>query len=377
MAWSYRKRIKLIPGVHLNLSKSGISTSIGVRGASITVGKSGTFLNTSLPVLGLHNRQRLSGPEPPSDPTSSPSDRILPLNQSRGNIFSSDVQEITSQNMQGVKEVLLLAHQQRKELNSDLLKTKASLGGSKVKLVISYLLIYGLIKRSIPEQIKSDIESQKEAIAQLQQAVEDSYVAFEIDFDQELKERYQKLVDSFIQLTGCAKIWDVTGAHHQDRKTTRSSASRLVEKREVRFSLKSLPEVKLGFDALCFQNANGADLYIYPSFVIMYSSKTNFAVIGLDELSLSQSYVRFVERDAIPRDTKIIDKTWAKVNKNGSPDKRFKGNHQIPVVRYGELILNTTTGLNEQYQLSNYEFTEAFGNAFRDYQAAIRGTKQR
>lgn len=35
MAWSYRKRIKVIPGVHLNFSKKGISTSIGIKGASI------------------------------------------------------------------------------------------------------------------------------------------------------------------------------------------------------------------------------------------------------------------------------------------------------------------------------------------------------
>lgn len=36
MAWSYRRRIKIIPGVHLNFSKSGISTTIGVKGASLT-----------------------------------------------------------------------------------------------------------------------------------------------------------------------------------------------------------------------------------------------------------------------------------------------------------------------------------------------------
>lgn len=31
MAWSFRKQIKIIPGVHLNLSNSGISTSVGVK----------------------------------------------------------------------------------------------------------------------------------------------------------------------------------------------------------------------------------------------------------------------------------------------------------------------------------------------------------
>lgn len=60
MAWSYRKRIKIIPGVHLNISRKGISTTIGVRGASLNIGPNGTYLNTSIPGLGIYNRQRIS-----------------------------------------------------------------------------------------------------------------------------------------------------------------------------------------------------------------------------------------------------------------------------------------------------------------------------
>ena len=35
VAWSFRKRIKVIPGVYINLSKSGISANTGVRGAAV------------------------------------------------------------------------------------------------------------------------------------------------------------------------------------------------------------------------------------------------------------------------------------------------------------------------------------------------------
>lgn len=61
MAWNYRKRIKIAPGVHLNLSKGGISTSIGPRGAKISIGKNGTYLNTSIPGTGLYSRTKISG----------------------------------------------------------------------------------------------------------------------------------------------------------------------------------------------------------------------------------------------------------------------------------------------------------------------------
>src|SRR5687767_1956955 len=142
MAWSYRRRIKIIPGVHLNLSKSGISASIGVKGASLTLGKQGTYLNSSIPGLGIYNRQKLSGnnkdtpgitPEYNHQPGISP---VYTPDLRVDNIFSADPQVITSQDMQGVKETILTAHEQRLELEKDLQEVKKSLIKSKRNLVI-------------------------------------------------------------------------------------------------------------------------------------------------------------------------------------------------------------------------------------------------
>jgi Protein of unknown function (DUF4236) len=41
MGFRFRKIISVIPGVKVNLSKSGASTSIGGRGATVNVGTSG------------------------------------------------------------------------------------------------------------------------------------------------------------------------------------------------------------------------------------------------------------------------------------------------------------------------------------------------
>lgn len=61
MAWNYRKRVKILPGVHLNFSKSGVSTSIGPKGLKVSIGKKGTYLNTSIPGTGVYSRQKISG----------------------------------------------------------------------------------------------------------------------------------------------------------------------------------------------------------------------------------------------------------------------------------------------------------------------------
>ncbi len=60
MAWNYRKRIKIFPGIYLNFSKGGVSTSIGPKGAQVSFGKKGTFLNTSIPGTGLYSRKKIS-----------------------------------------------------------------------------------------------------------------------------------------------------------------------------------------------------------------------------------------------------------------------------------------------------------------------------
>ena len=57
----YRKSIKLLPGLKVNVSKSGLSLSAGVRGASVTLGPKGTYVNTGIPGTGLYQRKKIGG----------------------------------------------------------------------------------------------------------------------------------------------------------------------------------------------------------------------------------------------------------------------------------------------------------------------------
>jgi len=53
MGFRFRRSIKILPGVRLNLGKRSISTSIGIRGVHITLGKTGTRTTVGLPGSGL------------------------------------------------------------------------------------------------------------------------------------------------------------------------------------------------------------------------------------------------------------------------------------------------------------------------------------
>lgn len=54
MGFRFRKVISVLPGVKINLSKSGVSTSLGGHGATVNVGTSGKKLITlGIPGTGL------------------------------------------------------------------------------------------------------------------------------------------------------------------------------------------------------------------------------------------------------------------------------------------------------------------------------------
>ena len=53
MSWRFRRRLRIIPGVTLNVGKRGISVSIGARGAHVTYGRRGRRGTIGLPGTGL------------------------------------------------------------------------------------------------------------------------------------------------------------------------------------------------------------------------------------------------------------------------------------------------------------------------------------
>ncbi|MDO6722628.1 DUF4236 domain-containing protein [Celeribacter halophilus] len=69
MGVRFRKSIKVAPGVRLNVSKSGVSTTVGVRGASVNVGKQGVYGNAGIPGTGLSVREKLKKPKPNPKPS--------------------------------------------------------------------------------------------------------------------------------------------------------------------------------------------------------------------------------------------------------------------------------------------------------------------
>ncbi len=59
MGFRFQKRIRIAPGIRLNLSRSSVSLTGGVPGASVNAGPKGSFVNVGAPGTGLSTRTKL------------------------------------------------------------------------------------------------------------------------------------------------------------------------------------------------------------------------------------------------------------------------------------------------------------------------------
>jgi len=368
----FRKRVKVFPGFYLNFSNAGISSTIGVKGASINFSKKGTYLNTGIPGTGFYNRQKIGGSTTSSN---SNANQNIPIEENViiepqilvGEIKSADTDQLTSASFVELKETLLEVYKDRIELAAEIAQTMKEIKSAKTNYIIACIFLIGLFIKSF----KNKIEEKEEYLTDLEKQLRNSFVNIDVHFDKTYEEKYNTVLSSYKSLLTSEIIWDITSSIQQDMKATRSAASNVVTRTPVKFKFDNIDIIKSTFSAFHFENKNGGDLYIYPAFVIVSSDKNEFALIDIKEFELAFLQHKFLEEQKIPSDTKIVDKTWAKVNKNGLPDKRFAGNYEIPIVSYGGFELKSKSGLNESYSFSNYEKSEDFSKAFSDYQNAL------
>ena len=362
MSILFRRRIKIIPGVRLNISKSGLSASVGVRGASVTLGgRGGTYANLGIPGTGIYTRKKIGrGGRPTKVNNIDQEFSKEEVTDKPDEIFvSAEPFEITSSGLQALKDAVLEANNQRKLLKEDLKKIKFKVFTTKFLKVISQItLLYFL--RPIKKRIRENLYQLDEVIQQIKDGIDSSYVNLELDLNEKAIEQYEKVLSSFKALASSNFIWDITSANDVDMVQTRSTASQTYERVKTSVSLQELPGIKSSFDALCFQNKNGANIYVYPGFLVMFDSEKNFGILELKKIDILFNETNFIESEQRPLDSEIVKYVWEKANKNGSRDKRFADNRQLPVMKYGEITFFKRGAIYEKYMFSNSKKADKF-----------------
>jgi len=374
MGLRYRKRIKIANGLWLNLSGSGVSLSMGGAGATINLSsRRGATATFGIPGTGLSYRTSF-GPPPARRPGSTANNLPVQLPPVQP-IQSAAVEEIAEIGMQELQQLILDTYNERKTLEVELAhRSRAFMWRNLYAKSLARPLLTILFMRRAKRKLADWIGGWKAKVDEIQAIIDGHGLQFDWSLSPEVVERFETVVDSFDQISRSKVIWDITGSRAVNRLVERSNAHRAVDRVEVLFQQgrpRYLPAVEGDSHSQVpvLRNANGADIYLFPGFVLLESPR-NFAVVSIKDMKSEFCFSRFRETETVPSDSRVLGYGWERENKNGSRDRRFKENRQIPIACYGQLGLSGS-GMNEEYQFSNAEHAEAFADALTGLRRAV------
>lgn len=327
MGFRYRKSINLGGGFRINLSKSGIGYSWGVKGYRVTKTAKGTARTTaSIPGTGIsyvhetgkaNNRSSQRNANPGQQPVPAIDNNHYDTQNIENNVATEMVSE-------GLEAMLASASRALK------LKKTATVG-FWITLIIGFANPVFLLLAAIFAALFIYVKTKGM-----------------IDLDYDIEVDQQSLVDSrmnpMIKITECSKVWRVMQTSKVIDRKYSGGASNTVNRTACAASTKAPFPFRANVKVAAFKVKKETLLFLPDKLLIIQGSK--IGALNYSDISSYPHTTRFIESEAIPKDAQIVGQTWKYVNKSGGPDRRFKDNRQLPICLYGELDLTSTSGLN-------------------------------
>lgn len=116
---------------------------------------------------------------------------------------------------------------------------------------------------------------------------------------------------------------------------------------------------------ILFRLSYNKEILIFLPDKVFIIRKGKVGFVNYEDVSILVSQTRFIESDPVPRDAVVVGSTWQYVNKNGTPDRRYSNNRQLPICQYGIVNLTSGTGINVEMQFSNVNKTQDFEHLIR------------
>ena len=352
MGFYIRKSVRVGP-LRFNLSKSGIGVSTGIPGLRVGTGPRGTYVHMGRG--GLYYRQTLATPgqlnqhqQPNQSHYDLPSERPFthgPMTE----VGSGCVTEMVDTN-----SAALLAEIERKRKRiiwwPFMLICALILGGvlifGQVTLWITVpcclLLLFATIFVHQYDQLKKS-------------------VVLMYELDEACLDAYQNLFAASNEIARCGAVWHITAQGDVYDPKYHAGAGQVINRHRLSIGYRNPPYIKtnLSVPVLPFRQHS---LYLLPDRILVYAPN-GVGAVDYRDLNLSAHPTRFIEDGTVPRDAKVVDHTWRYVNKNGTPDRRFNNNRQIPICQYEELEISSCRGVREILQLSRLGVSERLESA--------------
>lgn len=350
MGFYIRKAISVGP-FRFNLSKSGVGVSAGVkglrfgtgpRGNYVHMGRGGMYYRKTLPSGSIRGNQTQNTPE---------------LQQSSTEIEHEPLREIESAHIT-----------QMVDSSSADLVAEMNANRKKVRIwpfiaVLGALLTFVAFKNSETPALALVIAAvaiMLTGFASIKDSLRKTTVLF-FELEPEIEALYQKLHDSFAQLSSSSSKWHVEAEGAVKDRKRNAGATSVIKRTSISLGIGNPPYVKTNVSVPSIP-VGKQTLYFFPDKVFIFEPN-GVGAVSYPNLIVSVESTRFIEDGIVPRDAKVVDRTWRYVNKRGGPDKRFKDNRELPIALYEDLNFTSDTGLNERIELSKVGYGDGFSNA--------------
>ena len=344
----YFRKSKSFGPFKLNFSKSGVGVSTGVKGARLSMGPNGTYVNVGK--NGVYYRKKIGGSSKKNTrnikPTYSPA-----FNYENTYSFTDAIR--VSPSSGNTSEL-------SGKIIKDIKRAKAFtwcwiiLSVALFALILWWSLIpIVLIRLVFPKLFNAVIK---------------------YDLDNNASLEWDKFSEIINQLKSSKKLWIIETAKLNSNTKYHAGASRNISRSGAtvkKIKSKHRTGFKVKTDALSvLVKSRKCSLLFLPSDVIIKKG-TKYVAYSYDQLTVYSSTTNFIETDPVPRDAEIIRYTWQYVNKNGTADRRFNNNRQIPVCRYGLVHFMVGQELSIELHTSNKLIAENVGNAYKLYESYV------
>jgi hypothetical protein len=392
MGWRFRKSFTVVPGLRLNLSKSGLSASIGGAPFTFNVSQRGLMGTASIPGTGISFRQHFGtnsngssgSPLPTTYLPSTPGPTLLPTHSPSypspqllsaapvEEIHSASTELMTSATLKDVKHLIETAYNQYEETSNELNSARdaKALAERRYESWKNGFLFKNIFKLAFAKR-KEVFEEETARVEELEEQLKLSRIATQIDIDKEQAELFFKLRDQFASLTECAAIWDIKTRQATDQVRERTTAGTRLSREKVHFDLGTCDLIDWDQKVPHLCNAKGGDIYFYPGFILYRAARQAFSLLEYHEVIGNVTKVAFQEEEGVPSDSVVVGSTWAKANKDGSRDKRFANNYEIPIAQYGAVALKSDSGLWEEFQFSNLQKLVNFAGSLNTFTSSF------
>jgi hypothetical protein len=350
MGFYIRKAISVGP-FRFNLSKSGVGVSAGVKGLRFGTGPRGNYVHMGRG--GLYYRKTL------------PSGSIEGNNQSHSPAFQQSNTEIEHEPLKEIESAHIT--QMVDSSSADLV---AEMNDKRKKVRIwPFIATFGAIltfvafknsETPILALVIAAVTIALTIFASLKDSLRKTTVLF-FELEPEIETLYQKLHDSFGQLSSSSSKWHVEAEGAVKDRKRNAGATSVIKRTLISLGLGNPPYVKTNVSVPSIP-VGKQTLYFFPDKVLIFEPN-GVGAVSYPNLRISVESTRFIEDGSVPRDAKVVDRTWKYVNKRGGPDKRFKDNRELPIALYEDLNFTSDTGLNERIEISRVGFGEGFSSA--------------